>query len=552
MASFRLSSSQFPAGQSVSVYPAAALSPSGGVSGLAVTTATVASDSSVTFLGLVDSTAYVAYAVVGGQPFAVRFRTDAPVSAPGQGPQGPPGPQGPEGPTGATGADGPPGQSGAPGATGPQGPSGTGFNWRGSWSSANTYAIGDAVLVGASTYIATTTHGSGSATPPTTGWDLFPIAGPAGPQGPTGPAGATGPAGPTGPAGSTGLTGPQGPQGPSGDISSVPRPVVIGVSKSGDLAALTGTARFYVPAAGTLQSVEASVSTPPTGQGVIVDVNKNGSSVFASSQAQPAVGVAAFTSGRRSPNTTALAAGDYLTVDIDQVGYQPVAAVTFRATDLGATTFTSTSYSVTRPSGIQIGDYMLVFMRTRGAAVWTPPAGVGWTQHNVTVYTGAGSKLWIFGRFDDGTAGPWTFTADVASSSIISRRVMYAGVDTTTPVDAIATTAATGTSKTAPSITTTVANTRVVVVSSLDTAQTATLPTGGFTARSGFDGVTTGEFFHVGDRVQASAAATGTATFTLGASSLSVDAQLALRAAAVPSTWSPGADLNVVIRYLEV
>lgn len=156
--------------------------------------------------------------------------------APGPaGPTGPPGPQGdlgPVGPTGATGASGasgptgpqgPPGATGGTGATGPQGPMGPGLNWKGPWSSAQAYVVGDAVTHSDSNnYVCKSPVGPTASDPPSdlTHWAvLASIAGPQGPSGPPGPPGDVGPTGPSGavgPAGPTGATGPQGPQGPQG------------------------------------------------------------------------------------------------------------------------------------------------------------------------------------------------------------------------------------------------------------------------------------------------------------------------------------------------
>lgn len=59
----------------------------------------------------------------------------------------------------------------------------------------------------------------------------------------------------------------------------------------------------------------------PTGQPLIVDINKNGASVFASQAAQPRIADGAVDSGKVvSMTTTTVADGDYLVPDIDQIG----------------------------------------------------------------------------------------------------------------------------------------------------------------------------------------------------------------------------------------
>lgn len=124
-----------------------------------------------------------------------------------QGSTGPAGPIGPQGPTGSSGSAGPQGQQGVPGPVGP-----AGLNWQGTWSSANSYSIDDAVgYSGASWFCISPT---GATVVPPNGdpahWSLLASQGAAGPQG---PAGSTGSAGATGSQGPAGLTGAQGLQG---------------------------------------------------------------------------------------------------------------------------------------------------------------------------------------------------------------------------------------------------------------------------------------------------------------------------------------------------
>jgi hypothetical protein len=70
----------------------------------------------------------------------------------------------------------------------------------------------------------------------------------------------------------------------------------------------------------TITSVRASVGTAPTGASVIVDVHLNGTTIFTTQGNRPTISPGAFTSGSATPDVTSVAAGDYLTIDIDQVG----------------------------------------------------------------------------------------------------------------------------------------------------------------------------------------------------------------------------------------
>jgi hypothetical protein len=91
----------------------------------------------------------------------------------------------------------------------------------------------------------------------------------------------------------------------------------IAATFSGPLIAKTGSLRWYPEAACTLVSCTAFVGTAPTGAALVVDVNKNGTSVLASP-----LSVAAGTnsSSVTTPTTTAMTATDYLIFDIDSIG----------------------------------------------------------------------------------------------------------------------------------------------------------------------------------------------------------------------------------------
>jgi hypothetical protein len=91
-------------------------------------------------------------------------------------------------------------------------------------------------------------------------------------------------------------------------------------SKVGTLAVATGAHRLYVPWAITIVSVGISLGTANTGATFIVDVNKNGTTIYGTQADRPDIAASGQWSGWHVPNTTAVAADDYLTVDVDQVG----------------------------------------------------------------------------------------------------------------------------------------------------------------------------------------------------------------------------------------
>jgi hypothetical protein len=188
-------------------------------------------------------------ALVGGTGTAVQFdskENDETSHAPeleialvGSG-AGTVGPQGPAGATGATGAQGIQGETGATGATGAIGPAGPqglmgpqgvpgvwgtggGIAFIGVYDPAVSYAVGNVVQYGGSSWVSLVAGNVGS-TPGASGlmWGMLATAGeqgPAGTVGPQGPMGLSlpGPAGPVGPQGIAGATGAVGPQGTQGE-----------------------------------------------------------------------------------------------------------------------------------------------------------------------------------------------------------------------------------------------------------------------------------------------------------------------------------------------
>lgn len=175
------------------------------------------------------------------------------------GPTGVPGADGLDGAVGPAGPAGPPGNDGAPGA--------------------NAYAlavaqgfIGDEVA-----------------------W-LASLVGPAGAPGADGLDGAAGPAGPVGPAGADGVS-----------------PLLsLFASFPGSVTAFNGTLRWYPRATIQLSNVAAFVPAPPTSD-LILDVKKNGATIFAG--AKPTI-TTSQTAATPVAVSTLLTANDYLTLDV--------------------------------------------------------------------------------------------------------------------------------------------------------------------------------------------------------------------------------------------
>jgi hypothetical protein len=99
---------------------------------------------------------------------------------------------------------------------------------------------------------------------------------------------------------------------------SVPIPMVF--NKDGTLSAAPGGTRFYVPFLATINSVKAAVNGAPTGSSIILDVNINGVSIFTTQSNRPTIADGGNVSTVYMPDTTSVAADQFITVDIDQVG----------------------------------------------------------------------------------------------------------------------------------------------------------------------------------------------------------------------------------------
>jgi hypothetical protein len=91
-------------------------------------------------------------------------------------------------------------------------------------------------------------------------------------------------------------------------------------ARSGDLTTVTGALAFVAPYPLTVVGVRAHVGTAPTGASILVDVHKNGTTLFTTQANRPTIAASATTSGEEIPDVTAVVENDELTVDIDQVG----------------------------------------------------------------------------------------------------------------------------------------------------------------------------------------------------------------------------------------
>ncbi len=106
------------------------------------------------------------------------------------------------------------------------------------------------------------------------------------------------------------------PTPPAGSTDTIP----LAFGKTGTLSVGTGTSRQPIIVPGDIIAVRAMVATAPTGSSLIVDVHKNGTTIFTTQGNRPTISAGSNDSGNEIPDVVGLLAGDYLTIDIDQVG----------------------------------------------------------------------------------------------------------------------------------------------------------------------------------------------------------------------------------------
>jgi hypothetical protein len=85
--------------------------------------------------------------------------------------------------------------------------------------------------------------------------------------------------------------------------------------------------RMLAPWAGTITNVVASVYTAPTVSAIIVDINKNGTTIFTTQGNRPTIAAGTLDDLSSTPDVTAVVLNDVFTCDIDQVGVSPGAGL---------------------------------------------------------------------------------------------------------------------------------------------------------------------------------------------------------------------------------
>lgn len=83
------------------------------------------------------------------------------------------------------------------------------------------------------------------------------------------------------------------------------------------------TGDFRIPIHGgtfNIVSIAAMVSSAPTGAAVIVDINKNGTTIFGTQSNRPTIAISGTAATVGTWSVTSVTTGDYISIDVDQIG----------------------------------------------------------------------------------------------------------------------------------------------------------------------------------------------------------------------------------------
>lgn len=139
-------------------------------------------------------------------------------------------------------------------------------------------------------------------------------------------------------------------------------PSILTFEQPGYLSTGTGIGRILFPLSVDILSVTTACYATPTGSSIIVDINKNGTTLFTTQGNRPTIAIGANASTPMIPAITRVGGGEYITCDIDQVGstlpgsdlsvivrYNEVASIP--ATALYARSANNTYFKLEPPNG---------------------------------------------------------------------------------------------------------------------------------------------------------------------------------------------------------
>ncbi len=213
-------------------------------------------------------------------------------------------------------------------------------------------------------------------------------------------------------------------------------------------------------------------------------------------------------------------------------------AITYVASET-ATANSATSVTINRPTGTVQSNVMVaaIFIRNSNTVI-TPPAG--WTQIRSDTEGSGDSTLTMRTYYKvAGASEPANYQFSFANSRAVGAISTYSNVNTTNPINVHGgqTTSSTTNAVTAPSVTTTVNNARLVGVFGMRQGSATYTPPGGMTERIDFG--TGAGAQHVSmssaDQAFATAGATGTRVATASASNPNIGQLIALTPVSGPS-----------------
>lgn len=91
-------------------------------------------------------------------------------------------------------------------------------------------------------------------------------------------------------------------------------------SMVGTLTTKVGTGTIPIVGSYVIESVSAYANTAPTGTAVIVDVNRNGVTIYGTPANRPTIAAGAKAATVGAHSVTTVGDGDRITVDVDQIG----------------------------------------------------------------------------------------------------------------------------------------------------------------------------------------------------------------------------------------
>jgi hypothetical protein len=206
-----------------------------------------------------------------------------------------------------------------------------------------------------------------------------------------------------------------------------------------------GAVPLALPRAGQLATVVTAIAAPPIAGAVTIDVNLNGTTVFTSQENRPTIPAGEAKSQVAVPDIIDFAAGDVLTIDVDEVG-GVVAEVVQEITPVNTTT-TQTFDIAGAATEVADGD-LLIYICRNGYVASSPATitpGQTWESIGKTDNATASFSVDEMWRLHDDAITTYTFThttnSPVAPRIFHIRNALAGGPIDVTSTDAAASTA---------------------------------------------------------------------------------------------------------------